>query len=623
MNTKALRQKVLDLAIHGKLVPPACRQAGKSLENIPAEKEGQWFVYVIECVDGSFYKGFTTDLIKRYKQHCAGIGAEWTKTHKPKQLFYWEIHYSEKSAIEREKYLKSGCGREWFKNEVVDKPENWESATVLLEKIRAEKAEKIKKGLPAGRRGELKADKKDSFIFTKECEFDEDKLGKCSSGTRHKRHYEQFADGTVKDIEDEIPFEVPEGWAWCRLGEICEVSSAKRVLQQDWKTSGIPFYRAREIAQLSNNETVKDDLFITFELYNELKQKYGVPIAGDLMVSAVGTIGKVYIVKDTDCFYYKDASVICFSKKEKSIDSLYLKLCCESDFLQEQMYSQSKGTTVDTITINKAQNYLIPLPPIFEQQKIVHSIQDFFGHIGILEQNKSELQFLINAAKSKILDLAIHGKLVPQDPNDEPAEELLKRIATSDNRPYEKVDEEPFEIPDSWRWVKLNDLAEIARGGSPRPIQDYITEDKDGINWIKIGDTIEESKYITSAKEKIKPEGKKHSRFVHAGDFLLTNSMSFGRPYILKIDGCIHDGWLVFANIKECLLQDYLYYALSSAYIYETFSNVAAGSTVKNLKSDTVKQVDFPLPPLSEQKRIVEAIENMYEVLDQIQNNLV
>ena len=90
---------------------------------------------------------------------------------------------------------------------------NDESAEVLLKKIREEKAEKIKKG-------ELKADKKDSFIFTKECEFDEDKLGKCSSGTRHKRHYEQFADGTVKDIEDEIPFEVPEGWAWCRLPEI-------------------------------------------------------------------------------------------------------------------------------------------------------------------------------------------------------------------------------------------------------------------------------------------------------------------------------------------------------------------------------------------------------------------
>jgi type I restriction enzyme S subunit len=269
------------------------------------------------------------------------------------------------------------------------------------------------------------------------------------------------------------------------------------------------------------------------------------------------------------------------------------------------------------------ENYLIPLPPFEEQQRIVSSINDAFSQINLIENNSTDLQTAIKQAKSKILDLAIHGKLVPQDPTDEPAEELLKRIATSDNRPYEKIEEEPFEIPDSWKWVKLNDLAEIARGGSPRPIQDYITDSQDGINWIKIGDTSEESKYITSAKEKIKPEGKKHSRFVHAGDFLLTNSMSFGRPYILKIDGCIHDGWLVFANIKECLLQDYLYYALSSAYIYETFSNVAAGSTVKNLKSDTVKQVDFPLPPLSEQKRIVEAIENMYEVLDQIQNNLV
>ncbi|MBO4639562.1 MAG: restriction endonuclease subunit S, partial [Treponema sp.] len=226
-------------------------------------------------------------------------------------------------------------------------------------------------------------------------------------------------------------------------------------------------------------------------------------------------------------------------------------------------------------------------------------------------------------AKSKILDLAIHGRLVPQDPNDEPAEELLKRIATSDNRPYEKLEDVPFEIPDSWCWVKLDNLADIARGGSPRPIQDFITSDENGINWIKIGDTSEESKYITSAREKIKREGIKHSRFVHAGDFLLTNSMSFGRPYILKIDGCIHDGWLVFANIKKCLLQDYLYFALSSKYIYDKFSMVAAGSTVKNLKSDTVKQVAFPLPPIEEQKRIVEKINQMYSLLDQIQNNLI
>ena len=176
-------------------------------------------------------------------------------------------------------------------------------------------------------------------------------------------------------------------------------------------------------------------------------------------------------------------------------------------------------------------------------------------------------------------------------------------------------------MPEGWAWCRLGEIANIARGGSPRPIQDYITNAENGINWIKIGDTAENSKYISSAKEKIKPEGIKHSRFVHSGDFLLTNSMSFGRPYILKIDGCIHDGWLVFANIKECLNQDYLYYILSSKYIYETFSHIAVGSTVKNLKSDTVKQVLFPLPSISEQNRIVESVDKIFTIIKSIEQN--
>lgn len=167
----------------------------------------------------------------------------------------------------------------------------------------------------------------------------------------------------------------------------------------------------------------------------------------------------------------------------------------------------------------------------------------------------------------------------------------------------------------------MQEIADIARGGSPRPIEDYLTNDESGINWIKIGDTKPGSKYIVSAKEKIKAEGKNHSRYVQAGDFLLTNSMSFGRPYILKIDGCIHDGWLVFANIKNCLLQDYLYHALSSKYIYDSFSLVAAGSTVKNLKSDTVKQVLFPLPPIDEQKRILEEIERIIEIIEKLDDD--
>ena len=355
---------------------------------------------------------------------------------------------------------------------------------------------------------------------------------------------------------------------------------------------------------------------ITEKAFKETSLKIN-PIGSVCIAMYGATIGKLGILNTSATT--NQACCVCY--EFYGINNKYLFYFLKEH--KEEFIQQGFGGAQPNISKEKIVDTFIPLPPLSEQECIVKSIETYFEQIDSLEENKYDLQIAIKKTKSKILDLAIHGKLVPQDPNDESAEELLKRIATSDNRPYEKVEEEPFEIPDSWKWVKLNDLAEIARGGSPRPIQDYITKDKDGINWIKIGDTIAESKYITSAKEKIKPEGKKHSRFVHAGDFLLTNSMSFGRPYILKIDGCIHDGWLVFANIKEYLLQDYLYYALSSAYIYENFSNVAAGSTVKNLKSDTVKQVDFPLPPLSEQKRIVEAIENMYEVLDQIQNNLV
>ena len=109
---------------------------------------------------------------------------------------------------------------------------------------------------------------------------------------------------------------------------------------------------------------------------------------------------------------------------------------------------------------------------------------------------------------------------------------------------------------------------EIARGGSPRPIQNFLTDDPNGINWIKIGDTSKTGKYINSTKEKIIPEGMKKSRFVHKGDFLLTNSMSFGRPYILNIDGCIHDGWLVISNIYQLYSMDYLYYLLSSPFAH-------------------------------------------------------
>lgn len=155
-----------------------------------------------------------------------------------------------------------------------------------------------------------------------------------------------------------------------------------------------------------------------------------------------------------------------------------------------------------------------------------------------------------------------------------------------------------------WPTAKLGELCEIQRGGSPRPIDDYITDSPDGINWIKIGDVGEGEKYIRSTKQKIRPEGAQRSRFVEAGDFLLTNSMSFGRPYILRTSGCIHDGWLVLRYDKERLSEDYLYHVLSSDSVYAQFVKMASGAVVKNLNSEVVKSVEILLPPLPEQRRI-------------------
>ena len=171
------------------------------------------------------------------------------------------------------------------------------------------------------------------------------------------------------------------------------------------------------------------------------------------------------------------------------------------------------------------------------------------------------------------------------------------------------------DIPKHWKVKKMGEVFLIERGGSPRPIKAYITNDINGLNWIKIGDTSETAKYIESAKEKIKPSGLKKTRQVFKGDFLLSNSMSFGRPYILKIDGCIHDGWLVIRK-NDKVDSEYLYYLLSSNNVYAQFCTLAKGSTVKNLNIDAVKQVIIPIPPLFEQKAIVEKIEELFSELD-------
>ena len=241
-----------------------------------------------------------------------------------------------------------------IRGKLVAQDPNDEPASVLLKRIRAEKEELIKQG-------KIKRDKKESVIFKGD----------------DNSYYLRSSDNNSYDVA--MIFNLPKNWEWCLLSDIFNVSSSKRVLKNEWKSSGVPFYRAREIVKLSINGTVDNDLFISPEHYENLRRNYGVPNAGDLMVTGVGTIGKVYIVKENDVFYYKDASVLCFENIYKAINPRFAKLMLDSSLIQNQIHSKTYGNTVDTITISTAKNYLCVLPPLAEQKRIVDEIEKIFA----------------------------------------------------------------------------------------------------------------------------------------------------------------------------------------------------------------------------------------------------
>ncbi|EAL9986930.1 restriction endonuclease subunit S [Campylobacter coli] len=171
-------------------------------------------------------------------------------------------------------------------------------------------------------------------------------------------------------------------------------------------------------------------------------------------------------------------------------------------------------------------------------------------------------------------------------------------------------------LPQGWEWKSLGEIFNIERGGSPRPIKEFLTDKEDGINWIKIGD-IKNQKYLYKTEEKIIQEGLKKSKLVIEGDLLVSNSMSFGKPVIVKLQkGAIHDGWLLLKE-KINLNKEYFYYLFSSNFMYSFLSYQASGSTVKNLNIDKLKQIEIPLPPLKEQERIVGILDESFAKIDE------
>ena len=489
---------------------------------------------------------------------------------------------------------------------LVPQDPNDEPASVLLERIHAEKERLIKEK-------KIKREKNPSVIF------------KGADNTP----YEKIGD-EVRSLAGEVPFDIPDSWEWVRLGTVIELQSGQDMTPDKYNDcgKGIPY-----ITGASNIENGN----VLINRWTEYGRAFA--YCGDVLLTCKGTVGTMAVLQEPQVHIARQIMAI------RPISELYvpyIQLVLET--LVEDLKAAAKSMIPGIARENVLQS-LFPVPPVSEQKRIIQKVSELSPCLEQYAAADTKLLSLNTAfpetLKKSILQEAIQGKLVPQDPTDESAEALLERIRVEkqrlikegkvkkdkhesvifrrDNSHYEKLDgverciddELPFEIPDSWVWVRLGTVLEIARGGSPRPIQQYLTTEPDGINWIKIGDTDKGGKYIYKTKEKIRPEGVTKSRMVHSGDFLLTNSMSFGRPYILKTDGCIHDGWLVLSNRFDCYSVDFIYYILSSPFAYYQFCDSVSGAVVKNLNSDKVANALFPLPPLAEQHRIVQRIEEL------------
>ena len=463
-------------------------------------------------------------------------------------------------------------------------------------------------------------------------------------------HYEKFADGSVKCIEDEIPFELPDGWEWSRLTSICSLISDIDHKMPKAVDDGVLFLSAKDLLNDGTINYTDDVKMISEEDFLRLSRK-ALPQKNDIVYSRIGAcLGKARVVTKDIRFI---VSYSCCTIRPVIIDSTFLALILDGDFVLDQAKEGTQSVGVPDLGMTSIKQFLIPIPPLVEQQRIDKRLQYALNIVQQISTERDDLSLAVAQAKSKILDLAIRGQLVPQDPNDEPASVLLERIRAEkeelikqgkikrdkkksvifrgeDNSYYEKIGAEircidseiAFEIPDGWTYERLGNICSVARGGSPRPIEDFLTDAENGLNWIKIGDTEQGGKYIFSTKERIRPDGLSKTRYVHCGDFLLTNSMSFGRPYILKTDGCIHDGWLVIGDVETVFYQDFLYYMLSSSAMYNALSSLAVGSTVKNLKSDSVKSLIVPIPPIGEQKLIADRVGMLFAVVIVIEKSL-
>ena len=462
----------------------------------------------------------------------------------------------------------------------------------------------------------------------------------------HKRHYEKFADGTVKDIEDEIPFDVPEGWAWASLSEIANIYTGNSINENEKanKYSNLKeglFYIATKDIDFEGKINYNNGIRIPLA---ESKFKIA-PAESTLLCIEGGSAGrKIGFINQDVCFVNK---LCCFHSDYLS--NLYLYYYLQSRTFID-LFNSNKSGLIGGVSLNLLKSIFIPVAPAIEQDLISKTIATYLEKITSLNKDKETLEFTIKKAKSKILDLAIHGKLVPQDANDEPASVLLEKLRAekeekiakgelkrdkndsyiykgSDNCYYQKFNKGDglliqekikFEIPEGWSWCLLRNIC----SDFIVPQRDKPTRFDGTIPWCRIEDI--EGKYLNGSLSNqlvsMKTIKAMNMHICPKGSIICSCSASIGVQAIATVDCCTNQTFIGIVPIEEALFNEYLYYFLGSQTKY--FLEIATGTTIKYISRDKFEDFIFPLPPLAEQKRIVEKIENAFAKLDQIAEQL-
>ena len=461
-------------------------------------------------------------------------------------------------------------------------------------------------------------------------------------------HYEQFADGTVKCIEDEIPFEVPENWEWCRINSISENVTDGDHQPPPQTESGFPFLVISNVSDgyihFENTRYVSKEYYQTLSEYRKAR-------AGDLLFTVTGSYGIPVPVESSQPFCFQRHIAII---RPCEISNQYLSIVLSSKYIKRLCDELSTGTAQKTVGLATLRNFLIPIPPANEQALIIDKVHRLLILVDEIRDNKNQLIDVVNAAKLKILDLAIRGRLVPQDPNDEPASALVERIRAEkekliqegkikrdkkesfifkgeDNSYYRRTGKEvedissdlPFGIPDSWVWEQLGNLCAV----NPRNnLPDNIVTSFIPMSMIEDGFSGKHSSESHPWKE-IK-SGFTHFQNGDIGIAKITpcfeNRKSTVFHNLIGGYGAGTTELYILRSYNSEIIPEYLLALVKGErFISHGKQSFTGAVGQQRIGKDYVTNTFCPFPPVEEQKRIVEAISAYFAQLDRITDALV